>query len=74
MRSFGGSSADTPNPSDYLPFKIIDPDSPVEQIRKQLTPKTKQVARKLIEAGVLPPQVMRYLGQVEGLIEAIFSE
>ena len=73
LSGFGKKKVDF-DPKKFLPIKIIDEDSPVEQTRRELGTETIAITKSLIQNNEIRPEAYRLLAAVNELRQIFLEE
>lgn len=69
----GGGKTES-KPTDFLPFKIADPNDPTERLKQNLSQETIEIFRELVNGGEIPAHIVRDFWLVEGLQELVLQD
>lgn len=50
---------------DYLPFKIVDPNSPSERLKQNIGQETIAIFKELVRTNQIPPHIVRDFYSIE---------
>ena len=59
---------------DYLPFKIVDPNSPSERLKRNLGKETIEIFKELVRSNQIPPHIVRDFYSIDEFYKLVREE